>query len=896
MSIKVKLNGHGSSFITFINLRKTAKSSKFTHTSMSNPSASYYITGPDEEKFIELYNQAWKDKMDLHFTEAHIDISPILIDLDFRFANEETFLNRQYSIDNIKSFISAYLKELMEYVNESEFEVYIMEKSKPKEDAKKLLIKDGVHIVISNIVTNLSLQLDIREKLIPKIKYLCKDIGCINEMEDIFDKAVIHKNNWLMYGSAKPYSEPYRITHHLTYNFSEGEFSIMENKINTEEPWVYTSILSIRNKFNVSAIHEDKKEYVTQLEYAFQDSNLKNRIINKTQQTRENKTQSNSTAEEVEFAAQLINILDSKRANDYDLWVRVGWCLRNIHIELLPNWIEFSKKSKKFVDEQECEKAWKYMKESGGLGLPTLCMWARDDSPMEYAQLISKSLYSLLLNSASNTDFDIAKVIHRKFEREYKCASIKYKSWYEYKNHRWVKCEDAHTLKMRMSTQMNKEYLKIAADFTNKAAESDDPEEQDRFTNKAKIFTKIATRLKDNTFKEKMIKESSALFFDEKFEDELLDANPNLIGFENGVYDLLNLEFREGYSEDNISLCTKINFKEYDPNDPYIPEIYEFISKVLPNEELREYVLTLMSSMLDGNNKEEKFYIWTGHGSNGKSKCIELLLKVLGDYACTFNVSLLTSKRVGSSQTNSELVRSKGRRFAVLQEPEEGEKMNAGFMKELSGNDKIIARGLYKESIEFKPMFKMVLTCNHLPQVPPEDGGTWRRIRLVEFKSHFCEHPNPENPNEFHIDRDLAFKFDDWKETFMSMLIHYFKKYKAYGIHEPEEVLQCTRNYQRNNDTIGEFMDSFVRPAEPDSLLYIEELFEEYKEWYKTENIGGKSLSKKALREYMDKHLYNSSKNKKKYGGAVCWEGYALKFSYSGRITNFDFNEDEDEL
>jgi P4 family phage/plasmid primase-like protien len=903
MSFKVKLNGHGSlsRFIKFINPRKTNKSSTFTHTSMSNPSGSFFIDQLQGEEFINLYNEAWKEahadgKFKFHFTEAHIDTSPILIDLDFRFQNEERFLTRQYSVDDIKTFIAAYLKELMDYVNESEFEVYIMEKSKPKEDARKLLIKDGVHIVISNIVTNLSLQLDIREKLIPKIKNLYKDIGCTNEMEDIFDKAVIHKNNWLMYGSSKPDSEPYCITHHLTYNFSEGEFSIMENKINTEEPWVYTSILSIRNKCKTSAIHEDMKEYVTQLEYSFQDNNLKNKIINKTQQIRENKTQTKATTEEVEFSAKLVNILDIKRSQDYELWIRVGWCLRNIHNDLLPNWIEFSKKSEKFVDGV-CENAWKYMKENGGLGLPTLHKWARDDSPTEYSQLVSKSLYSLLLNSANNTDYDIAKVIHRKFEGEYKCASIKNKTWYEYRNHHWVKCEDAHTLKVRMSTEMTKEYLKIAADFTSKAAESDDSEEQERFTNKAKIFTKIYSKLKDNTFKEKMIKESSALFFDEKFEDELLDANPHLIGFLNGVFDLQNSEFREGYPEDNIGLCTGINYKEFDINDPYIPQIYEFFSKVLPNEELREYVLTLMSSMLDGNNKEEKFYIWTGHGSNGKSKCIELLMKILGDYACTFNVSLLTNKRVGSSQTNSELVRAKGRRFAVLQEPEEGEKMNAGFMKELSGNDKIIARGLYKESIEFKPMFKMVLTCNHLPQVPPEDGGTWRRIRLVEFKSHFCENPNPENPNEFHIDRDLAFKFDDWKETFMSMLIDYFKKYKAYGIHEPEEVLQCTRNYQRSNDTIGEFMDSFVRPAEPDSLLYLEELFEEYKEWYKTENIGGKSLSKKALREYMDKHLYNSSNNKKKYGGTVCWEGYALKFSYSGRITNFDFNEnDEDEL
>jgi phage/plasmid-associated DNA primase len=36
--------------------------------------------------------------------------------------------------------------------------------------------------------------------------------------------------------------------------------------------------------------------------------------------------------------------------------------------------------------------------------------------------------------------------------------------------------------------------------------------------------------------------------------------NMNLIGFENGVYDLSSGQFRAGLPEDNISLTTEINY------------------------------------------------------------------------------------------------------------------------------------------------------------------------------------------------------------------------------------------------------------------------------------------------------------------------------------------------
>ena len=93
-------------------------------------------------------------------------------------------------------------------------------------------------------------------------------------------------------------------------------------------------------------------------------------------------------------------------------------------------------------------------------------------------------------------------------------------------------------------------------------------------------------------------------------------------------------------------------------------------------------------------------------------------------------------------------------------------------IKILTGGDKIIARGLYKEPVEFVPQFKLLLMCNDLPNIPSNDDGTWRRIRVVEHGSEFVD--NPKGPNQFQIDRTLKQDIENWAPQFMGLLIETF--------------------------------------------------------------------------------------------------------------------------
>jgi P4 family phage/plasmid primase-like protien len=458
------------------------------------------------------------------------------------------------------------------------------------------------------------------------------------------------------------------------------------------------------------------------------------------------------------------------------------------------------------------------------------------------------------------------------FKHDFVCSSIKHNTWYEFKNHRWHECDAGHALRSRLSTDVSKKFLLVTSNFYAAAAAavaSDDKDAQKSFEEKGKKMSEIANKLKDGPFKDNIMRECRELFYKEKFEDKL-DSRCHLIGFDNGVYDLEAMEFREGRPEDYISITTNINYTPYDPTHPYAQEMLAFINKVLTKDDIREYVLRVLSSFLNGAIREERFHIWTGSGANGKSKITELFESAFGEYCIKFPITLLTGKRAASNAPTAEVARSKGKRFACLQEPSEDEKLNVGLMKELSGGDKIQARPMFKDPIEFKPQFKMILNCNNLPTVPSDDGGTWRRIRVVEFTSKFVENPNPDIKTEFKMDTSISSRFDDWKEHFMGLLIEKYMLYIQEGIKEPEEVLQCTKEYQRNNDIYAEFVAQKLVKMDTEYVT-VDDVYNDFKEWVK-DNANGMKIGKSIMVKSLVKALGKTSVVRTKQ----IWKGYAL--------------------
>jgi P4 family phage/plasmid primase-like protien len=875
-----------------LNRFRCEKGQSYTHTSIGNPKISLHVPDNRTEEFCALYNNAIVQKVPLHLTEKPTDPSPMRLDLDFRFSMvdpkpaKDMPYPRMYSVEIVKTILTFYFKLLVSYLNIPEDDkdiltAYVMEKPFPTEYRGK--IKDGIHVIWPKIVVPNSFQHLIRKQILHVASQMFQGMTLSNTFDDIIDQAIIDKNNWQMYRSRKPECEEYTVKQIYFYERDTETLSKMQVPSLYEQLQMdYVNLFSMRGKEHlVVPFRDDKKdeveEYIRHVLPTIDDrrkNKLHGQIFGKTLNLLKNYI----TDDELELARKLVcDCLNHRRGENYEEWIKLGWTLRNIDFRLLDSWVDFSRLASKYV-EGECQNLWNRMR-TDTLGMGTLRWWAREDNPMKYTEICDISTIDLIDKciGSNGAHYDVAKVVHAMYKDRYRFAMKD--TWYLYNVHlhRWIRSREGLKLRNILSIEVCQKFMDRATYWNIESTRTTDDENKSKFQERNKKLLEIALKLKNTSFKNNIMTECKALFTDEKFE-ELLDNHFHLIGFENGVYDLRLHEFRDGLPDDYISFSTGRIYQKYCADTIDAKEIDAYLSQVFTNPNVKKYMKDVLACTIDGGIRQEKFYIFTGSGSNSKSLLLNLVQKSIGDYYCILPIALLTQKRQASNSAQSELERTKGRRLAVMQEPGENEKINIGLMKELSGGDRILCRGLFKEPIEFRPQFKMIMTCNELPEVPSDDGGTWRRIRVVEYTSKFVDKPDPKISIEFPIDPDLTEKLDRWADTFISMLIEQHKDLDPKTMTEPMEVRIATEGYKKNNDIIGQFIsDKMERDETSTERVLVNKSFSDFRTWaFQIVQKGKKIPDRNQFRAYMEKQFGVYPANGKG------WKGIRYKNSGDG--------------
>ena len=821
-------NKYKQEVIDFLNNHRYIKNSTYkpTHQSWGNLlQGVFYITNDETKKFMELYINAINNNVtDLSILEIQKEYSPIIVDIDLKIPTE-TYLNdtRLYDNDLIHSIIKKYKKIISTYMeyDKDKFLVCLFEKTKPTQLDD--IYKDGFHLIFPSICTTP----EIRHFLRYKVVELCNQdntfISFIDSPDTIIDKSVVSSNGWFLYGSKKPCGQLYKLTRVYDDNYENID---LNGNIIKFLSLRWSSTRYEKDKSNKIINKSDMEDDILRLDISKKkDQNIKNIV-------------SGSTLELYNNVSIFINMLSDSRAENYEDWRNIGLVLHNTDDGLLSQWIEFSSKCTEKFNESICYKFWNSFKSatSGNLlTIRSLAYWAKLDNPKEYNLFISNESKKKREDSIDCSTYKVAKSFHTKYADIYVCSSIKNNLWWEFKKHRWYKIENGYSIQILLSEDFQNDYRHDVIDLNIKIMNCND-DEKCFIQNKIKSLNKLIDKLMNIDFKKKIMEECKLIFFDSEF-DNKLDTNINLIGFNNGIYNLESKVFRDGYPDDYMTLNTKNDYKKFSESMLYYTDINKFFLEILPNKNVQEYFLQALSTCLSGSTKEEKLYILTGCGSNGKSLLMDLMAIALGDYYMACPITIITRKRGQSNETSPEKVRMRGKRCGVFQETDDGEKLNVGVMKEYTGGDIVLVRDLYKgagEMLEFKPQIKFFLTCNQLPIVPSTDDGTWRRLRVIDFNSKFVD--TPIKQNEFKINTNLKNEIRKWGGTFVSFLLFVFEtKYKNKNyLKEPEEVLHSTNQYKSENDTFSEFhLNKIIHTQNINDKITRDELYTGFKFWYK---------------------------------------------------------------
>jgi len=873
------------------------------------------------EFYKHYYNAVIKNKKREFLTELQLrnkplgECGPLLLDLDFEFkqTSMDTRIVNEDLYEDIIVLYSEYLCNYFDIQNNDKIPVWVLQK--PNMKFKEDSIKDGLHIIFGIQVPH-KIQCKIREDIMSKMKNLIDDEGTLlkNDIEDVLDKSISSgSTGWQLFGSRKPNHEAYELKayYDIVFNFDDESLEIAIEENNVEEflkkgPEVI-HLLSARN--NTHKYFPLKKQYeydeeevivkdtvdkplLTKITYNFDVEDIQNvEMLKKMNELvlKEDEYLYESSYKEL---YNCVMSLPEKYYNEYYWWIRVGWALKNSDDRLFLTWMEFSSQSEKFDinDIKKYYEMWDIQMKNKGLTERSIKYWLKQENPLRYKEIKNETIEHLMRQSVNDfNDYNIALVVFHLYKDEFRCPDLKNKVWYRYKNHRWVEINNGSSLRILISKNVSQLYSKKADEILTYATEQQSKqdiqqdmldgmggdncsvaqteatiEKTESYFNKlrkiSQMYNKISNKLGNNSFKNNIMREVADLFAEEdpNFYNRL-DSNPYLLCFNNGIYDFEEGLFRPGRPDDYVSKTTHIDYIPLDreTHKDTIEEILDFMEKLFPVKSLNTYMWEHLASTLIGYNKNQTFNIYNGCGQNGKTKLVELMKMTLGDYQGSVPITLVTGKRIGIGGTSSEIALLKGIRYAVMQEPSKNDKLNDGVMKELTGNDEITGRALFKEPVTFVPQFKLVVCTNNLFDINTNDDGTWRRIRLCEFMSKFIKDPEKEvNKDEnkyyyFKRDKDIEKKFVEWKEIFMSMLVELATRTKG-NVNDCDIVLKASDKYRSDQDYIKQFIDQNIVPYEEGSIR-IKDLQSEYKMWCDMNTISIRKFPFKDVKEYMNK-------------------------------------------
>lgn len=322
------------------------------------------------------------------------------------------------------------------------------------------------------------------------------------------------------------------------------------------------------------------------------------------------------------------------------------------------------------------------------------------------------------------------------------------------------------------------------------------------------------------------------------------DQEPNLLGCSNGIVDLrVNALVDDPGPDLLVTRTTGHRFVPFDPaRDTFearAPRFWSFLLEITSNDvELALFYLTWFGYSLFGHTQEQRFLILTGLGRNGKGALVTAMRHVFGEYSAKADSSLYMRSRFGSArsdQARADLMELKGKRLAVMSEPDGGA-FNEEMLKAHTGGDPITARALHSNAVlTWLPTHSITFLTNQPPTVQDIGPAMAARVMVADFRERF------DGEKE---DKKLYGKLEAEAEGILAILCWAAMLWHESegGLALPQRVQKASADYLSQNDPIGRALEeAFV--VEKGASTLARALYDTYTDWHAKSDEDGDPLS-----------------------------------------------------
>lgn len=328
----------------------------------------------------------------------------------------------------------------------------------------------------------------------------------------------------------------------------------------------------------------------------------------------------------------------------------------------------------------------------------------------------------------------------------------------------------------------------------------------------------------------------------------LLDVEPDLFGVNNGVIHLPTGLLRSNAKNEFVLKRSPVDF---DP-DACAPRWLKFISEItsrpgaivdgkvefIRRPQLAEALQRLLGYCLTGRTDAQKLFMFLGMGSNGKNVLLDTAMRICADYGITLPPEIiLAAKFDKQAEQASPMTRMlQGVRMTICSESKEGQQLDTGVIKRITGGGCLTARGLHEMPVTFTMTHKLILMTNHQPGLAHMDPAIRGRLFVVPFDMRW-NRPGETDPDPTLPDADPNLMADLWAERqgILKWLIDGAVKYYANGLLVCPEVAAFTRDYVASQDVLSRWLRTLER-CDPAEGMLASELAFEYQNYCRLED------------------------------------------------------------